>query len=279
MSDVYFKASLQNTLNPEVGTFDNVGNKNGIFTLKDGEYYLTNNTGSSYRVYYPTKDIYPVGFTTVEFDINYLSNGSFLNSWCLLFNGNDKSYHGFGLSDSTLQFIGDGFNYPILISPDTWLHIKCIFDYNLDQNFVHIYIDNVEVNNFTISNKYYIKYIDILGNSVGWVANAKIKNITICSSKKHYLDTTGLTSLWSKIKSLFATKRDLSNYYTRNQIDILLSRVIINQQVLGGTICNTDIDEYNNETEQTMKTVSAVVEPTSVNAYTIAENSDTVEEL
>ena len=99
------------------------------------------------------------------------------------------------------------------------------------------------------------------------------------SSKKHYLDTTGLTSLWSKIKSLFATKRDLSNYYTRNQIDILLSRVIINQQVLGGTICNANIDEYNNETEQTIKTVSAVVEPTSVNAYTIAENSDTVEEL
>ena len=74
-------------------------------------------------------------------------------------------------------------------------------------------------------------------------------------------------------------KPTLSNYYTKKQIDILLSKVIVNQQVLGGTICNTDIDEYNNETEQTMKTVSAVVEPTSVNAYTIAENSDTVEEL
>ena len=73
-------------------------------------------------------------------------------------------------------------------------------------------------------------------------------------------------------------KPTLSNYYTKKQIDILLSKVIINQQVLGGTICNADIDEYNNETEQTMKTVS-VVEPTSVNAYTIAENSDTVEEL
>lgn len=69
------------------------------------------------------------------------------------------------------------------------------------------------------------------------------------------------------------------NYYTKNQIDILLRKVIINQQVLGGAIYNPDIDEYNNETEQTMKTVSAVVEPTSVNAYTIVENSDTVEEL
>lgn len=99
------------------------------------------------------------------------------------------------------------------------------------------------------------------------------------SSNKHYLDTIGLTSLWSKIKSLFATKKDLSNYYTKNQIDILLSKVIVNQQVLGGAILDADIDEYNNETEQTMKTVSAVVEPTSVNAYTIVENSDTVEEL
>ena len=69
------------------------------------------------------------------------------------------------------------------------------------------------------------------------------------------------------------------NYYTKKQIDILLKKVIINQKVLGGAIYDADIDEYNNETEQTMKTVSAVVEPTSVNAYTIVENSDTVEEL
>lgn len=69
------------------------------------------------------------------------------------------------------------------------------------------------------------------------------------------------------------------NFYTKNQIDILLKKVIVNQQVLGGAIHDPDIDEYNNETEQTMKTVSAVVEPTSVNAYTIVENSDTVEEL
>ena len=69
------------------------------------------------------------------------------------------------------------------------------------------------------------------------------------------------------------------NYYTKKQIDILLKKVIINQQVLGGEVYDADIDEYNNETEQTIKTVSAVVEPTSVNAYTIVENSDTVEEL
>lgn len=69
------------------------------------------------------------------------------------------------------------------------------------------------------------------------------------------------------------------NYYTKKQIDILLKKVIINQQVLGGAIYDADIDEYNNETEQTMETVSAVIEPTSVNAYTIVENSDTVEEL
>lgn len=69
------------------------------------------------------------------------------------------------------------------------------------------------------------------------------------------------------------------NYYTKKQIDILLKKVIINQKVLGGAIYDAGIDEYNNETEQTMKTVSAVVEPTSVNAYTIVENSDTVEEL
>ena len=211
MNDVYFKASLQNTLNPEVGTFDNVNNKEGTFTLEDGEYYLTNNTSNSYRVYYPTKDIYSVGFT-IEFDINYNSNSGF--KWLLLFNGDDSTYwHGFSLNSSILRYVGNGLSdHDLITSTNTWLHVKCIFDYYFNQNAVHIYIDNVEVNNFIISNNYGIKYIDILGNSSGYVADAKIKNIIIYnSSKKHYLDTIGLTSLWSKIKSLFATKTELGS--------------------------------------------------------------------
>ena len=295
MNDVYFKASLQNTLNPEVGTFNNVNNKEGTFTLEDGEYYLTNNTSTSYRVYYPTENINSVGFT-IEFDVNYDGSGGF--GWCLLFNG--TYWFGIGVVGENLEFRAQSLsNYRIITSPNTWLHVKCIFDYDNNPNSVHIYVNNSEVNTFTISNNYGIKYIDILGYSGGYVPHAKIKNIIIYnSSKKHYLDTTGLTSLWSKIKSLFATKSelaskantsDLSNYYTkteinekfytRKQVDILLSKVIVNQQVLGGAVYDANIDEYNNETEQTMKTVSAVVEPTSVNAYTIVENSDTVEEL
>lgn len=75
-----------------------------------------------------------------------------------------------------------------------------------------------------------------------------------------------------------ANTSDLSNYYTREQINSMLARIVINQQVLGGFVYNADIDEYNNETEQIMKTVS-VESTSSVNAYTIVENSDTVEEL
>ena len=211
MNDVYFKASLQNTLNPEVGTFDNEGNKEGTFTLEDGEYYLTNNTDTSYRVYYPTKNINSVGFT-IEFDINYNSRSGF--NWCLLFNDGDNSayYNGFGVDGETLQFIGQTISpYNIVKSPSTWLHVKCIFDYYHDQNDVRIYIDNIKVNSFTVDNNYGIKYIDILGYSGGYTPNVKIKNIIIYNSSKHYLDTTGLTSLWSKIKSLFATKTELSS--------------------------------------------------------------------
>lgn len=75
-----------------------------------------------------------------------------------------------------------------------------------------------------------------------------------------------------------ANTSDLNNYYTREQINSMLARIVINQQVLGGFVYNADIDEYNNETEHTMKTVS-VESTSSVNAYTIVENSDTVEEL
>ena len=255
MNDVYFKASLQNTLNPEVGTFDNVNNKEGTFTLEDGEYYLTNNTSNSYRVYYPTKDIYSVGFT-IEFDINYNSNSGF--KWLLLFNGDDSTYwHGFSLNSSILRYVGNKLSdHDLITSTNTWLHVKCIFDYYFNQNAVHIYIDNVEVNNFIISNNYGIKYIDILGNSGGYVANAKIKNIIIYnSSKKHYLDTIGLTSLWSKIKSLFATKTELDS--KANDADVVHksgdetiagSKTFNNIKLVGNTdlITNTSDSTYTN---------------------------------
>ena len=218
MNDVYFKASLQNTLNPEVGTFDNVKNKEGTFTLEDGEYYLTNTTSSSYGVYRPTKTINSVGFT-IEFDVNY--DGSSRFGWCLVFNGDDSTYwFGVGTDGENLEFRGQTLpNYHLIASPNTWLHVKCIFDYDHNQNYVDIYIDNVKVNTFTISNNYGIKYIDILGNSGGFVPTAKIKNIIIYnSSKKHYLDTNGLTSVWSKIKSLFATKSELASKANDNDV-------------------------------------------------------------
>ena len=137
MNDVYFKASLQNTLNPEIGTFNNVNNKEGTFTLEDGEYYLTNTTSSSYRVYYPTENINSVGFT-VEFDVNYDGVGGF--DWCLLFNGDDSTYwFGIGAVGENLEFRGQTLpNYHLIASPNTWLHVKCIFDYDHNQNYVYI---------------------------------------------------------------------------------------------------------------------------------------------
>ena len=209
MSDVCFKASLQNTLNPEVGTFDNRNNKEGTFTLEDDEYYLTNNTSASYRLYYPIKNLHSAGYT-IEFDVNYSDIGNDKFGWCLLFSNDVTNWHGFGILGKTLQYRGYGLpNYDIVTSPSTWLHVKCIFSYDFDfnRNDVNIYINNVKVSNFTISNNYGIKYIDILGNDVGYVPDgANIKNIIIYDDKKHYLDTIGLTLLWSKIKSLFATK-------------------------------------------------------------------------
>lgn len=93
------------------------------------------------------------------------------------------------------------------------------------------------------------------------------------TSGDYYTKSEIDTKLNSKVNT-----SDLNNYYTREQINSMLARIVINQQVLGGFVYNADIDEYNNETEQTMKTVS-VESTSSVNAYTIVENSDTVEEL
>ena len=278
MNDVYFKASLQNTLNPEIGTFNNVNNKEGTFTLEDGEYYLTNTTSSSYRVYYPTETINSVGFT-IEFDVNYDGAGGF--GWCLLFNG--TYWFGIGVVGENLEFRGQSLpNYRLITSPNTWLHVKCIFDYDHNPNSVHIYVNNSEVNTFTVSNKYGIKYIDILGYSGGYVPHAKIKNIIIYKNKEHYLDTNGLTSLWSKIKSLFATKSelasDLSNYYTKSEVDYLLKNTgsdkygesIMATEAEGGDDAQGGLSFYN-ATER-----APGYDGTS--QITIAEDADTIED-
>ena len=284
MNDVYFKASLQNTLNPEVGTFNNVNNKEGTFTLEDGEYYLTNTTSTSYRVYYPTENINSVGFT-IEFDVNYDGSSGF--GWCLLFNG--TYWFGFGAVGENLEFRAQSLsNYRLITSPNTWLHIKCIFDYDHNPNNVHIYINNSEVTTFTISNKYGIKYIDILGYSGGYVPSAKIKNIIIYnSSKKHYLDTTGLTSVWSKIKSLFATKSelaskasisDLSNYYTKSEVDYLLRNTgsdkygenILVKEAEGGDDAQGGLSFYN--------AIERAPGYDGTSQITIAEDADTIED-
>ena len=286
MNDVYFKASLQNTLIPEVGTFNNVNNKEGTFTLEDGEYYLTNNTDTSYRVYYPTENINSVGFT-IEFDVNYDGVGKF--GWCLLFNG--TYWFGIGVVGENLEFRGQSLpNYQLITSPNTWLHVKCIFDYDNNPNSVHIYVNNSEVKTFTISNNYGIKYIDILGYSGGYVPHAKIKNIIIYnSSKKHYLDTNGLTSLWSKIKSLFATKTelaskvntsDLSNYYTKPEIDGLLSYIGGVNSVYGGMSITADESEGGDDAQGGLSFYNAVERAPGYDGtsqITIAEDADTVE--
>ena len=278
MNDVYFKASLQNTLNPEIGTFNNVNNKEGTFTLEDGEYYLTNTTSTSYRVYYPTENINSVGFT-IEFDVNYDGSGGF--GWCLLFNG--TYWFGIGVVGENLEFRAQSLpNYRLITSPNTWLHVKCIFDYDHNPNNVHIYINNSEVTTFTISNNYGIKYIDILGYSGGYVPHAKIKNIIIYnSSKKHYLDTTGLTSVWSKIKSLFATKSelasDLSNYYTKTEVDYLLrntgsdkyGKSIIVKEAECGDDAQGGLSFYN--------AIERAPGYDGTSQITIAEDADTVE--
>lgn len=287
MNDVYFQASLQNTLTPEVGTFNNVNNKEGTFTLEDGEYYLTNNTDTSYRVYYPTKNINSVGFT-IEFDVNYDGTGGF--GWCLLFNG--TYWFGIGVVGENLEFRGQSLpNYRLITSPNTWLHVKCIFDYDNNPNSVHIYVNNSEVKTFTISNNYGIKYIDILGYSGGYVPHAKIKNIIIYdSSKKHYLDTTGLTSLWSKIKSLFATKTelaskantsDLSNYYTKPEVDGLLSYIGGVNSVYGGMSITAEEAEGGDDAPGGLSFYNATERAPGYDGtsqITIAEDANTVED-
>lgn len=199
-----FKANFQNTLDPQIGTFTNVGDKSGVFTLENGEYYLTNNTSTSYREYLPTKNILD-GTYIIECDV-YFNPSTTSFRWILLFNGNGSdNWWGLGSKSDVILSAYNKSDTTVSTLRNTWVHIKIETTCKGSQCTRNIYVDNVLVTSVVHEIKYDISYMDILGNSGGYVSNARLKNLVIYTEgvSHNYLDENGLSVLWNEIKNRF----------------------------------------------------------------------------
>lgn len=211
----YFKASMQNTLLPEVGSFTNEGSKTGVFTLEDNEYYLTNTYTSGYGHYLPEEFLDGKDYI-IEFDIYNPGNTM---GWFIGFRlFEDYCYWGISCNRARLSANGrDNISSVVLTTvTNKWLHIKIDSKYTNGSYVRSFYVDNSFITEVTY-NKYYsyshnIPYIDVLGRSSSFERplGGRIKNIAIYEEDSSipdetkgikYLDLLGLNEVWTNIKS------------------------------------------------------------------------------
>lgn len=210
----YFKASMQNTLSPEVGSFTNEGSKTGVFTLEDNEYYLTNTYTSGYGHYLPEELLDGKDYI-IEFDIYNPGNTM---GWFIGFRlFEDYCFWGINCSRAQLDVLSRDISSVTLTTvTNKWLHIKIDSKYTNGSYVRSFYVDGSFISEITYNkrynNSYNIPYIDVLGRSSSSERplGGRIKNIAIYEEDSSipdetkgikYLDLLGLNEVWTNIKS------------------------------------------------------------------------------
>ena len=217
---VLFRADLQNTLTPEVGTYDNYDNKTGSFGLDNGEYYLKNTANTKgYRYYYPIS-----GSDNSKLDITFklaITNSSGPTGWCILFTNTPSSWWGIQFNGSYLylETKSDGSENLGSYSSNTWLTIHITQEILLNVLRIKVFIDDVQKADVSINISYALEKFYLLGNSSTWAASGTaIKNVLITDGEEEepastgdhkYLDYTGLQTLVT----------DIINYHTAHTVD------------------------------------------------------------
>lgn len=219
---VLFRADLQNTLIPEVGTFDDTSNKSGSFGLDHGEYYLQNSAYSKAYYYYYLLSGSDNSTLSITFNIaitdTYAPNG-----WSILFIGNAPG-NWWGIFTRGSYFYietATGSENLGYYSTATWHTIKIVQDISLGTLKIKVYVNNEEKADISRNASFALTKILLLGNeTTSWAASGTIlKNILITdgteptptpvSGDHKYLDYTGLQTLVT----------DIINYHTAHTVD------------------------------------------------------------
>ena len=213
-----FELTFQDqTLTPQVGTFTDVSQTTGTFTLEDGEYYLTNGDTKGFYAYAPIA-IQPDSETdnkvTVEFDLKVVTAS--VNTHTII--GTYAGVDGSGIPTGakiTLQYnngdielvLGSGTTAATLIAAadvvvDQWYHfcIDCALDAPTESTY-EVKIDGVSVTTVTgAATDYELGIISVLGTDLHACDECGIKNIRLITDDDYFVGRTALNQAFKDVK-------------------------------------------------------------------------------
>ena len=202
-----FELTFQDqTLNPQVGTFTDVSQTTGTFTLEDGEYYLTNADTKGFYAYSPVAiQSGADSKVIIEFDLKVVTASANTHTIIGTYVGVDGSGIPTG-AKITLQYnagdielvLGSGTTATLIASVDVvvdqWYHfrIDCTLTASVESTY-QVKIDGTTVTTVTgATTDYELGIISVLGTDLHACDECGIKNITFVTETNLYVGRTAL---------------------------------------------------------------------------------------
>ena len=213
-----FELSCQDqTLNPQVGTFTDVSQTTGTFTLEDGEYYLTNADTKGFYAYKPVamqSGIVDDSKVIIEFDLKVTTASANTHTIIGTYTGVDGN--GIPTGDKiTLQYnagdielaLGSGTTATLIESADVvvdqWYHfrIDCMLAALFESTY-KVMIDGILITTVTgATTDYELGIISVLGTDLHACDECGIKNITFVTETNMYVGRTALDQALKDVKN------------------------------------------------------------------------------
>ena len=212
-----FELSCQDqTLNPQVGTFTDVSQTTGTFTLEDGEYYLTTADTTGFYAYKPgaiQSGLVDDSKVTIEFDLKVVTVS--VNTHAII--GTYAGVDGNGVPTGakiTLQYnagdielvLGSGATATLIAAADVvvdqWYHfrIDCALDAPTESTY-EVKIDGVSIATVSgATTDYELGIISVLGTGLHACDECGIKNITLVTETNLYVGRTALAQVLQDVK-------------------------------------------------------------------------------
>ena len=215
--ETLFELTFQDqTLTPQVGTFTDVSQTTGTFTLEDGEYYLTNADTKGFYAYSPValqSGLVDDSKVIIEFDLKVVTAS--VNTHTII--GTYAGVDGSGIPTGakiTLQYnagdielvLDSGATATLIESADVvvdqWYHfrIDCFLAAPLASTY-QVKIDGVSVTTVTgATTDYELGIISVLGTDLHACDECGIKNITLVTETNLYVGRTALDQVLRDVK-------------------------------------------------------------------------------
>ena len=212
-----FELSFQDqTLNPQIGTFTDASQTTGIFTLEDGEYYLTNGDTKGFYAYKPIalqSGLVDDSKVIIEFDLKVVAASANTHTIIGTYAGIDGSGIPTG-AKITVQYnagdielvLGGGTTATLIESADVvvdqWYHfrIDCSLAAPLASTY-QVKIDGVLITTVTgATTDYELGIISVLGTDLHACDECGIKNITFVTETNLYVGRTALDQALQDVK-------------------------------------------------------------------------------